>query len=172
MPFWHIFRLFWAFFRYKYKNVVKENISLKKKEYAGFTHLSPISIYTCSYSLSYPNCQNEKGFLAKLQESDLYIPPFSALRRYGKIYSYRETEHPGISNSFGPQMKNKKHLDFARCFAWSGLRGSNPPPPPWQGGALPNELNPRGIYFEKWRLGWGSTLARTARSVIRGSDSY
>ena len=29
---------------------------------------------------------------------------------------------------------------------WSGLRGSNPPPPPWQGGALPNELNPRGIF--------------------------
>ena len=26
---------------------------------------------------------------------------------------------------------------------WSGLRGSNPPPPPWQGGALPNELNPQ-----------------------------
>ena len=26
---------------------------------------------------------------------------------------------------------------------WSGKRGSNPPPPPWQGGALPNELFPR-----------------------------
>ena len=26
---------------------------------------------------------------------------------------------------------------------WSGLRGSNPPPRPWQGRALPNELNPR-----------------------------
>ena len=25
---------------------------------------------------------------------------------------------------------------------WSGLRGSNPPPSPWQGDALPNELNP------------------------------
>ena len=25
---------------------------------------------------------------------------------------------------------------------WSGLRGSNSLPPPWQGGALPNELNP------------------------------
>ena len=25
---------------------------------------------------------------------------------------------------------------------WSGKRGSNPPPPPWQGGALPNELFP------------------------------
>ena len=28
------------------------------------------------------------------------------------------------------------------CFLWSGLRGSNPPPSPWQGDALPNELNP------------------------------
>ena len=35
----------------------------------------------------------------------------------------------------------------------SGLRGSNPPPPPWQGGALPNELNPQVL---NWRLGWGS----------------
>ena len=34
-----------------------------------------------------------------------------------------------------------------RARDWSGLRGSNPPPPPWQGGALPNELNPR-----KWCL--------------------
>ena len=25
---------------------------------------------------------------------------------------------------------------------WSGLRDSNSPPPPWQGGALPDELNP------------------------------
>ena len=25
---------------------------------------------------------------------------------------------------------------------WSGLRGLNPPPRPWQGRALPNELNP------------------------------
>ena len=30
---------------------------------------------------------------------------------------------------------------------WSGLRGSNPPPRPWQGRALPNELNPRVAYF-------------------------
>ncbi len=61
---------------------------------------------------------------------------------------------------------------------WSGLRGSNSLPPPWQGGALPDELNPqdgasgrnrtndtrifspllyrlsyRGIH---WRPGWGS----------------
>ena len=30
---------------------------------------------------------------------------------------------------------------------WSGLRGSNPPPSPWQGDALPNELNP---HIGKW----------------------
>ena len=27
---------------------------------------------------------------------------------------------------------------------WSGRRGSNPLPPPWQGGALPDELRPHG----------------------------
>ena len=43
----------------------------------------------------------------------------------------------------------EKTQDFPilSLFFWSGLRGSNPPPPPWQGGALPNELNPR-----KWCL--------------------
>ena len=30
---------------------------------------------------------------------------------------------------------------------WSGRRGSNPPPPPWQGGALPNELLPRKCFI-------------------------
>ena len=29
---------------------------------------------------------------------------------------------------------------------WSGLRGSNSLPPPWQGGALPDELNPHKCY--------------------------
>ena len=31
------------------------------------------------------------------------------------------------------------------CLIWSGLRGSNPPPQPWQGCALPNELNPHMV---------------------------
>ena len=41
---------------------------------------------------------------------------------------------------FRPKQKTS-HKDW--FLFWSGLRGSNPPPPPWQGGALPNELNPR-----------------------------
>ena len=28
---------------------------------------------------------------------------------------------------------------------WSGLRGSNSLPPPWQGGALPDELHPQVV---------------------------
>ena len=28
---------------------------------------------------------------------------------------------------------------------WSGLRGSNSLPPPWQGGALPDELSPQMV---------------------------
>ena len=47
---------------------------------------------------------------------------------------------------------------------WSGLRGSNSLPPPWQGGALPDELNPHILLYaafpkmlkEKWRPGWDS----------------
>ena len=34
------------------------------------------------------------------------------------------------------------HEVYSCPFSWSGLRGSNPPPRPWQGRALPNELNP------------------------------
>ena len=40
--------------------------------------------------------------------------------------------------------KKRTFVDRQKCvFCWSGLRGSNPPPRPWQGRALPNELNPQ-----------------------------
>ena len=63
-------------------------------------------------------------------------------------------------------------------FFWSGLRDSNSLPPPWQGGALPGELNPHiwclrsesnqwhgdfqspalptELQRQMWRPGWGS----------------
>ena len=40
----------------------------------------------------------------------------------------------------------KTTSSFEDVANWSGLRGSNPPPQPWQGCALPNELNPR-VFF-------------------------
>ena len=66
---------------------------------------------------------------------------------------------------------------FIQAPRWSGLRGSNSLPPPWQGGALPDELHPhngasdrnrtndtrifspllyRLSYRGEWRPGWGS----------------
>ena len=38
----------------------------------------------------------------------------------------------------------KKAPTIVGAFCWSGRRGSNSLPPPWQGGALPDELRPRG----------------------------
>ena len=45
----------------------------------------------------------------------------------------------------------KKGHDLSSCPSfWSGQRGSNSLPPPWQGGALPDELCPRNKgYFNK-----------------------
>ena len=47
-----------------------------------------------------------------------------------------------VLGEFTPLSAPKKESQSLRLAFWSGLRGSNPPPPPWQGGALPNELNP------------------------------
>ena len=39
--------------------------------------------------------------------------------------------------------KKKRLTDWLDALVWSGRRGSNSLPPPWQGGALPDELLPR-----------------------------
>ena len=42
-------------------------------------------------------------------------------------------------------IRNQEQKDLAPdSLLWSGRRGSNPLPPPWQGGALPDELRPHG----------------------------
>ena len=41
--------------------------------------------------------------------------------------------------------KTSLALTGKRGIVWSGLRGSNSLPPPWQGGALPDELNPQMV---------------------------
>ena len=77
---------------------------------------------------------------------------------YHKIRSksMRETKNKRLLKTTGVSEKKKgRNYLFLFLVMWSGLRGSNPPPQPWQGCALPNELNPH-ISFEVWRLGWGS----------------
>ena len=68
---------------------------------------------------------------------------------------------PGRHKSdFSDTLKTRSRFDCGFSFTqqkttypkvsgqWSGLRGSNSLPPPWQGGALPDELNPHN----KWCL--------------------
>ena len=43
----------------------------------------------------------------------------------------------------GPSLSAKTKETGFSSLSPSGLRGSDPPPQPWQGCALPNELNPR-----------------------------
>ena len=58
---------------------------------------------------------------------------------------------PGIGP--GIRVLQTRALPLGHGAIWSGLRGSNPPPRPWQGRALPNELNPHsGILNKKWCL--------------------
>ena len=53
---------------------------------------------------------------------------------FAKFFGFEPLRFDCIKN-------NTKALPWC-YFLWSGLRGSNPPPSPWQGDALPNELNP------------------------------
>ena len=56
---------------------------------------------------------------------------------------------PQLAGGFSSVFEQKQNpVRWTRFCFWSGLRGSNPPPPPWQGGALPNELNPH-IHFAR-----------------------
>ena len=51
----------------------------------------------------------------------------------------------GLFESLIPQPKNKKRRSTRLLLSllWSGLRDSNSLPSPWQGDALPDELNPQ-----------------------------
>ena len=54
--------------------------------------------------------------------------------------------HPDFAvevSSSRERNKKKRLTNWLDALVWSGRRGSNSLPPPWQGGALPDELLPR-----------------------------
>ena len=65
-----------------------------------------------------------------------------------KAYGFYWRRHPDLNRGSRCCRPMPYHLAIAPIntsdvpFGWSGLRGSNSLPPPWQGGALPDELNP------------------------------
>ena len=76
---------------------------------------------------------------------------FSVVRQSPKTLSCQ-----GFQSIKQPHQIRKSHrlvrIGWGHSF-WSGLRGSNSLPPPWQGGALPDELSPRNKkYYSKTSL--------------------
>ena len=67
----------------------------------------------------------------------------SGLSKEFSSYLRADNIHPYGSNRKIAKIKKAPALQV--LWIWSGWRGSNPLPPPWQGGALPDELHPHFI---------------------------
>ncbi len=97
----------------------------------------------------------------------LRVAQENALRREGGAPKERKSTPFGVLRSleappgFGPGIRvlQTRALPLGHGAIWSGLRGSNPPPRPWQGRALPNELNPRGEPMLATRMGLEPTTS-------------
>ena len=66
--------------------------------------------------------------------------------------SAREPKSRMSANSIIPAVIKLKAYCVCNRLLWSGQRGSNSLPPPWQGGALPDELCPhqqRWLFYHK-----------------------
>ena len=95
------------------------------------------------------------GYVTK-QEKEQAVAPFSFMERATRISPkrrLRRIQRGEIEEAAGelPATAGKATIaatvsaDGARKMKWSGRRGSNSLPPPWQGGALPDELRPQMV---------------------------
>ena len=75
--------------------------------------------------------------------------------------------HP--ESNWGIKVLQTSALPLGYGAIWSGKRGSNPPPLPWQGSALPNELFPH-CALALCRSPWCFVLS-SARSYILTQES-
>ena len=103
-----------------------------------------------------------QGVPAKRGKSVKRLPPqrrFGAQPSEARLLARRwgpEGPSVRVKRADNPPQRapNKKRSFRTVFFVWSGLRGSNSLPPPWQGGALPDELNPHT--GRAWGAGpWG-----------------
>ena len=77
--------------------------------------------------------------------------------------------HPDLN--WGIKVLQTSALPLGYVAVWSGLRGSNSLPPPWQGGALPDELNPQ-IFICIHRTKPASCLERTFKKSIQNNSGW
>ena len=91
------------------------------------------------------SCETRSIFLRKAKlVCDCHKALFYDTDTFPDIVSADLFYHRSLLPFYDTLTKNKKRRKLCVFIIWSGLRGSNSLPPPWQGGALPDELNPRG----------------------------
>ena len=74
----------------------------------------------------------------------LAIAPLFAFVNTQLLFTKTKISAPASARAGTAYSEYRKNIPV-NC--WSGLRGSNSLPPPWQGGALPDELNPRSSVY-------------------------
>ena len=102
----------------RYARVKRSAMLLLREPKARFIGRSPASFFMHRRCASFPK---RKALLSQC---------FSFWRR-----------HPDLN--WGIRVLQTRALPLGYVANWSGRRGSNSLPPPWQGGALPDELHPQ-----------------------------
>ena len=83
------------------------------------------------------------GYEARTRFPASHEPPAAIRRSPASPLIKMCAPRTGGGSVFFPSNKKQDIQIGCPVSAWSGLRGSNSVPPPWQGGALPDELSPR-----------------------------
>ena len=96
-----------------------------------------LSILLCSFVLLIQKVTAERRSVVTL-DCLLYLDKKINSQNRSSVSHWRR--HPDLN--WGSRCCRPMPYHLAIAPYWSGLRGSNSLPPPWQGGALPDELNP------------------------------
>ena len=96
-----------------------------------------LSILLCSFVLFIQKVTTERRSAVTL-DCLLYLDKKINSQNRSSVSHWRR--HPDLN--WGSRCCRPMPYHLAIAPYWSGLRGSNSLPPPWQGGALPDELNP------------------------------
>ena len=96
-----------------------------------------LSILLCSFVLFIQKVTTERRSVVTL-DCLLYLDKKINSQNRSSVSHWRR--HPDLN--WGSRCCRPMPYHLAIAPYWSGLRGSNSLPPPWQGGALPDELNP------------------------------
>ena len=96
-----------------------------------------LSILLCSFVLLIQKVTTERRSAVTL-DCLLYLDKKINSQNRSSVSHWRR--HPDLN--WGSRCCRPMPYHLAIAPYWSGLRGSNSLPPPWQGGALPDELNP------------------------------